>query len=255
MITNSNHKLFVASGHYDLATPYFAMDYTVNHLGLSPVRDNNITQRYYPAGHMMYVHEPSIQQLRNDLINLAQLKNTFETVYPDLGTAEQVTAAVGDATRALNGWEFRRPDGSRVELNVIGVDIGFESDRVYAGLVESGHKNVLAVRGVGVTASKRPMAGYSIKPGGRRGNHWILDRDSSRELPSLKVDVNYWKTQVHRSFLIPMESDDALRLYKVDRPRQHEQIAKQWTRERAKLITDNSSGRSVQEWFLPPSGN
>lgn len=72
MIANSYLKLFVASGYYDLATPYFAMDYTVNHLGLSPVRDNNITQRYYPAGHMMYVHEPSIRQLRDDLIDWYQ---------------------------------------------------------------------------------------------------------------------------------------------------------------------------------------
>ncbi|MDG2381508.1 MAG: peptidase S10 [Pirellulaceae bacterium] len=68
MIANPHLKLFAACGYYDLATPFFAMDYTINHLGLSPVRTGNITQTYYPAGHMMYVHEPSMKQLRADLL-------------------------------------------------------------------------------------------------------------------------------------------------------------------------------------------
>ncbi|MCP4191227.1 MAG: peptidase S10 [Planctomycetaceae bacterium] len=68
MIANPHLKLFAACGYYDLATPFFAMDYTINHLGLAPVRTGNITQTYYPAGHMMYVHEPSMKQLRADLL-------------------------------------------------------------------------------------------------------------------------------------------------------------------------------------------
>ena len=38
-------KLFVAEGYYDLATPYFAAQYTVAHLGLDPTLRANITPR------------------------------------------------------------------------------------------------------------------------------------------------------------------------------------------------------------------
>jgi len=60
-------KVFVANGYYDLATPYIATRYTLNHLGLESKLQGNIRQAHYEAGHMMYVHEPSLQQLKRDL--------------------------------------------------------------------------------------------------------------------------------------------------------------------------------------------
>lgn len=61
-------RVLVANGYYDLATPYFATEYTIYHLGLDPARQANITMTYYEAGHMMYVHEASLAQLSQDLI-------------------------------------------------------------------------------------------------------------------------------------------------------------------------------------------
>jgi len=60
-------RVFVANGYYDLATPYFATEYTFNHLGLDPELRANITMAYYEAGHMMYVHGPSLARLKADL--------------------------------------------------------------------------------------------------------------------------------------------------------------------------------------------
>jgi carboxypeptidase C (cathepsin A) len=60
-------KVFVANGYFDLATPYFATRYTFNHLGLDPSLQENISMAYYEAGHMMYVHLPSLAQLKQDL--------------------------------------------------------------------------------------------------------------------------------------------------------------------------------------------
>jgi carboxypeptidase C (cathepsin A) len=60
-------KVFVANGYYDLATPYFATMYTFNHLGLDPSLQPNISMAFYEAGHMMYIHLPSLQQLKQDL--------------------------------------------------------------------------------------------------------------------------------------------------------------------------------------------
>jgi carboxypeptidase C (cathepsin A) len=64
---NPHLRVFLASGYYDLATPYFAADYTMNHLHLDAERRKRITTAYYEAGHMMYVHRPSHEKLKKDL--------------------------------------------------------------------------------------------------------------------------------------------------------------------------------------------
>lgn len=67
MTKNPHLKVFVANGYYDLATPYFATRYTFNHLGLNESLQGNISMSYYKAGHMMYIHQPSLVQLKSDL--------------------------------------------------------------------------------------------------------------------------------------------------------------------------------------------
>jgi carboxypeptidase C (cathepsin A) len=67
MNVNPFLRVFVANGYYDLATPYLATEYTFNHLSLPPERQEAITMAYYEAGHMMYLHRPSLAQLKEDL--------------------------------------------------------------------------------------------------------------------------------------------------------------------------------------------
>lgn len=67
MTANPALRVFVASGYYDLATPYFATDYTLNQLALPDDLYANIRVAYYEAGHMMYAHMPSLVQLKEDL--------------------------------------------------------------------------------------------------------------------------------------------------------------------------------------------
>ena len=69
MTKNPALKVFVASGYYDLATPYFATEYTLSHLDLDESLTGNITVKYYEAGHMMYAHLPSLAKLRMDMVN------------------------------------------------------------------------------------------------------------------------------------------------------------------------------------------
>jgi len=67
MTTNPYLRVFVANGYYDLATPYFATQYTFNHLGLDSTLQANLSMGYYEAGHMMYLHKPSLEKLKADL--------------------------------------------------------------------------------------------------------------------------------------------------------------------------------------------
>jgi carboxypeptidase C (cathepsin A) len=68
MTQNPDLEVFVANGYYDLATPFFATEYTFSHLGLDPSLEGHVTLRYYEAGHMMYIHKPSLEKLRGDLV-------------------------------------------------------------------------------------------------------------------------------------------------------------------------------------------
>ena len=67
MAQNPSMKVFVASGHYDLATPYAATEYTFAHMDLAPALRKNLRFEEYEAGHMMYVHPESLAKLKRDV--------------------------------------------------------------------------------------------------------------------------------------------------------------------------------------------
>ncbi len=62
-------KVIVCNGYFDLATPYFATQYTFNHIELPEKLRKNISMTYYQSGHMMYTHKPSLIQVTEDLKN------------------------------------------------------------------------------------------------------------------------------------------------------------------------------------------
>jgi carboxypeptidase C (cathepsin A) len=67
MVKNPYMKVMVAAGYYDLATPYYAVEYTFNHMGLSPEMHKNITWDFYQAGHMLYIDSDSHAKLKHDI--------------------------------------------------------------------------------------------------------------------------------------------------------------------------------------------
>ncbi|MBV9843893.1 MAG: peptidase S10 [Kutzneria sp.] len=67
MRTNAHLKVHVAMGYYDGATPFASAEHVVAHLAIPEELRANIELVYYPAGHMMYVHEPSRVQQSADL--------------------------------------------------------------------------------------------------------------------------------------------------------------------------------------------
>jgi carboxypeptidase C (cathepsin A) len=64
MLRNPHLQIEVENGLYDLATPFFESEYTMDHLGLKPNLRKNIDLKYYEAGHMMYVHDESLAKLK-----------------------------------------------------------------------------------------------------------------------------------------------------------------------------------------------
>ena len=66
MAKNPYMKVFVAAGYYDMATPFYAAEYTVSAMNLDPSLRRNISFEYYEAGHMMYIEKASLKKLKDD---------------------------------------------------------------------------------------------------------------------------------------------------------------------------------------------
>src|SRR5450631_1321993 len=67
LVQDPNLRVLVLNGYFDLATPFSATEYVMSHLGLPPGLNARIKMQYYEAGHMMYVHPPSLQKMKRDL--------------------------------------------------------------------------------------------------------------------------------------------------------------------------------------------
>jgi carboxypeptidase C (cathepsin A) len=67
MITNPRLLVEVENGYYDFATPFFAMEFTMEHLGLPDALKSHYSMKYYEAGHMMYLHDASRVALHNNI--------------------------------------------------------------------------------------------------------------------------------------------------------------------------------------------
>ncbi len=64
---NPHMRVFVASGRYDLGTPYSASDWSLAQLDIPAEVATRITHKYYDAGHMFYTREVDLHQFHGDL--------------------------------------------------------------------------------------------------------------------------------------------------------------------------------------------
>ena len=77
MAKNPYMRIMIAAGYYDMATPFYAAEYTVSAMNLDPALRKNISFTYYDSGHMMYIEKGSLKKLKDDAAAFIQrsLKN------------------------------------------------------------------------------------------------------------------------------------------------------------------------------------
>jgi carboxypeptidase C (cathepsin A) len=64
---NPHLRVFSANGYFDLATPFYATEYDLDHMELEPALRGNVEFGYYPSGHMIYLNVDALHKLRDDL--------------------------------------------------------------------------------------------------------------------------------------------------------------------------------------------
>ena len=72
MVKNPYMKVLVMEGYYDLATPFYAAGWTMDHLNLDRKFHQNVSYATYEAGHMVYVDRKEHTKMKNDLVTFMQ---------------------------------------------------------------------------------------------------------------------------------------------------------------------------------------
>ena len=72
MKQNPAMQVLVQQGYFDLATPHLATKYYIDQLDITPELRRNVRLELYEAGHMMYIHEPSMAKYKSDLADFVR---------------------------------------------------------------------------------------------------------------------------------------------------------------------------------------
>ncbi|MGH8427484.1 MAG: S10 family peptidase [Gammaproteobacteria bacterium] len=69
---NPDLKVMLNAGYFDLATPFYAAVFIMQHLPIPQALVKNISYEYYQSGHMVYVHVPSLKRLHDNVAAFIQ---------------------------------------------------------------------------------------------------------------------------------------------------------------------------------------
>src|SRR5260370_965392 len=80
LLSNPHLQVEVENGFFDMATPFFATEYTMDHLGLPEQLQKNIRLQYYDAGHMMYLRDEDLSTLKANIGPILESASKHSTV-------------------------------------------------------------------------------------------------------------------------------------------------------------------------------
>lgn len=176
---------------------------------------------------------------------LESLRGMFAGTSADGALLKGLTLTLAD----LAARQYRQGTGWLPVARVF-VDSKYKPDIVEQAIRSSGAKNVIPSRGAGVKATDRPMSEWPKRPGRVFGFHWIDEKIEKRDLRSVLIDTNYYKSRTHEAFSLEPGEKGSLSFYGSDQSC-HRMIAEHCCAESVHLVSSGTN--EVNEWKPKPT--
>jgi hypothetical protein len=184
---------------------------------------------------------------------LRDAQNRLENVTRAAATEGLIFAGLEALTAKLLDREWERDDGSVSRITRCLIDAGAWTDTILQFCRQSKHPAIVAPsHGVFVGPINRPFREYTKHPGDRVGHHWRMPAAKGRgDMRHVSMDINYWKSFLHRRFGVAMGDPGCLSLF-GDKPQAHRMLADHLTAENCRPQVDEKTGRRVEVWKHRP---
>ncbi|MDX1968039.1 MAG: terminase gpA endonuclease subunit [Planctomycetaceae bacterium] len=187
---------------------------------------------------------------RRPLFTLREASRTLQHVARGAGPEGAIYAGLQSLAGDLLAREWRREDGTLLNINRCVIDSGDWTETVHTVCrrPEFGGR-LLASKGIGIKADRKPMTEYERKPGETHGlNAVIGPAGNGRRL--MKIDTNWWKSFVASRLRTPLGDAGSLSIWGTDREA-HRMFFGHLLSEYFTPTTGN--GRRVEVWAQRPS--
>lgn len=189
---------------------------------------------------------------RRARFTLNDARPTLADVAPHAGLEGQIYAGLTSLAAELFDAEYKRDDGSLIEIDRLMIDANWGSmtETVYQWIKESGRRSkIFPSHGRYFGAKSRAFGDINIKRGDRAGLHWRIPAESTRSgLRRVLIDTNYWKSFIYARLTTP--PGDPGRLSINGTARENALFLDHLTAEKRTPVEAN--GRRVDEWSAIP---
>jgi hypothetical protein len=186
---------------------------------------------------------------------LREAKRKLGDAYPGTLPPAAVEQGLRDLTDHLFGMTWKREDGIGQPLELVLIDWsdGAMAEAIAKVCRTSPHKsNLMPIAGVGLKPGQTPMAQFSLRPGEKRGRHYIENRNAGHAVRSIRADANYWKSRASDALTCPATNPGAITLYGGP-TEDHRMVADHYASESHDRQTSESTGATVDIWSLKPN--
>jgi hypothetical protein len=131
-------------------------------------------------------------------------------------------------------------------------DMGYKPGIVADVKRKAGGGVMMLSKGIGIRASRKPIAEYVRRPGEILGHHWYVPNvRKTGQFAHVLVDVNYWKRFIHEGLATAAGDRGSISLFGSD-AREHALFADHVARSE-KWVDLTGPGGTVREWSLLPT--
>jgi phage terminase large subunit GpA-like protein len=178
-------------------------------------------------------------------------KITLPHVYKGHGKEAAILAGLNDLVSPYLEKTWLRDDGLALQIGRCFIDSGYVPEMVYTAIRKTNRLSaVYPSKGVGVGPDAKPFAQYIRKIGEQYGLHWrIASTRGTRELPTVRIDTNWWKSFVQARLATHAGDPGSITLF--GESVNHELLAEHLVSEYC--VRTEGRGRTVDVWKLRPN--